>query len=100
MSFPIDSLFGSHLGEGRCTGTRPSPDLANLAFEGGGGYVEIHDGDDLGAVFAQIVDELHHQYLLGFQIDRLDGRRHKLEVRTRDPKSHVWARSSYVAGKK
>lgn len=100
MTFPIDSLFGSHLGESRCTGTKPGSDLANLAFEGGGGYVEIHDGDDLRAVFSQIADELHHQYLLGFQIDKLDGHRHKLEVRTRDPKQHVWARRSYIAEKK
>lgn len=99
-SFPIDALFGSHLGEGRCTGTKPNADLANLAYEGGGGYLEIHDGDDLGAAFTQIVDELHHQYLLGFQIDRLDGHRHRLEVRTRDAKARVWARQSYIAGKK
>ena len=98
--FPLDALFGNHLTEGFCTGDKPNSDLANLAYEGGGGYTEIHDGDDLGAIFAQIADELHHQYLLGFAVDRLDGRRHTLEVRTRDSKARVWARQSYVAGKK
>ena len=98
--FPIDSLFGNHLSEGFCTGPKPNSDLANLAYEGGGGYTEIHDGDDLGAMFANIADELHHQYLLGFTVATLDGRRHSIEVRTRDPKQKVWARSSYLAAKK
>ena len=44
----------------------PDPGLARVAEETGGGYVEIRTGQDLGAAFAQVADELHSQYLLGF----------------------------------
>jgi VWFA-related protein len=100
VSFPFDRLFGNHMGEGRCTGTEPGLSLETLAADGGGGYLVVHPSDDLPAIFARLADELHHQYQLGFTIAVLDGRTHALEVRARDPKMHVRARTSYVAVKK
>jgi hypothetical protein len=45
------------------------------------------------------VDELHHQYLLGFAPQQLDGKTHKLDVRLTTPGLTVRARKSYVAKK-
>jgi VWFA-related protein len=42
----------------------PDPGLARVAEETGGGYLEIRFGQDLGAAFAQVADQLHNQYLL------------------------------------
>lgn len=58
----------------------PDPGLARVAEETGGGYTEIRTGEDLGAAFARIVDELHGQYLLGFEPPKRDGRKHDVEV--------------------
>ena len=44
----------------------PDPGLARVAEETGGGYLEIRFGQDLGAAFAAVADELHTQYLLAF----------------------------------
>jgi hypothetical protein len=46
---------------------------------------------------ARVVDELHHQYLLGFVPTKLDGRTHRLEVRVTNPRLTARARRSYVA---
>jgi VWFA-related protein len=101
VSIPIDSLFGKGgLGEKRCSNARPRPALRELAADGGGAYLEIQGGDDLGGIFARLADELHHQYLLGFTITTLDNRPHTLEVRARDPKLTVRARRSYLAAPK
>ena len=43
----------------------PDPGLAKVAEDTGGGYTEIRFGQDLGAAFAAVADELHTQYLLG-----------------------------------
>jgi VWFA-related protein len=94
---PIEGFFGNGMGESRCGSRTPNPELRSLAADGGGGYLELHDGDDLGTTFARLADELHHQYLLGFTITKLDGRVHALEVRARDPKMRVRSRNSYVA---
>lgn len=44
----------------------PDPGLSRVAEETGGGYTEIRVGQDLGAAFAAVADELHTQYLLAF----------------------------------
>jgi VWFA-related protein len=77
----------------------PDPGLARVAEETGGGYVEIRAGQDLGAAFAQVADELHSQYLLGFAPPRRDGKVHEIEVRTALKGLKPRARKSYVAPK-
>jgi Ca-activated chloride channel homolog len=77
----------------------PDPGLARVAEETGGGYLEIKFGQDLGAAFAQVADELHSQYLLGFVPPKRDGKVHEVEVRTAVKGLKPRARKSYVAPK-
>ena len=77
----------------------PDPGLARVAEETGGGYAEIRFGQDLGAAFARVADELHSQYLLGFAPPRRDGKRHDIDVRVSQRGLEPRARKSYVAPK-
>ena len=77
----------------------PDPGLARVAEDTGGGYIEIRFGQDLGAAFAQVADELHSQYLLGFAPPKRDGKIHEIEVRTPVKGLKPRARKSYVAPK-
>jgi VWFA-related protein len=77
----------------------PDPGLARVAQETGGGYTEIRFGQDLGAAFAQVADELHSQYLLGFAPPRHDGKVHDISVRITRAGFKPRARKSYVAPK-
>jgi VWFA-related protein len=75
----------------------PDPGLALVAEQSGGGYAEIRVGQDLGAAFAHIADELHGQYLLGFAPPKRDGKVHDIEVRVATRGLKPRARKSYVA---
>lgn len=77
----------------------PDPGLARVAEETGGGYTEIRYGQDLGAAFAQVADELHSQYLLGFAPPKRDGKVHDLDVRVSERSLKPRARKTYVAPK-
>jgi Ca-activated chloride channel homolog len=77
----------------------PDPGLARVAQETGGGYTEIRFGQDLGAAFARVADELHSQYLLGFAPPKRDGKRHDLDVRLIPKGLTARARKSYAAPK-
>jgi VWFA-related protein len=82
---------------GPCAEAKPDPHLRELATSSGGGYFELTGRDDLGSTFAQVANELHHQYLLGFTATSLDGQVHRLTVRLRNPTLIARARKSYVA---
>lgn len=77
----------------------PDPGLAVVAEQTGGGYTEIRFGQDLGAAFARVADELHSQYLLGFAPPKRDGRVHGLEVRVAQRGMKPRARKNYLAPK-
>ena len=77
----------------------PDPGLARVAEESGGGYTEIRFGQDLGAAFAAVAEELHSQYLLGFAPPRRDGKVHDLDVRVKQRGLTPRARKEYVAPK-
>ena len=77
----------------------PDPGLARVAEETGGGYTEIRLGQDLGAAFAAVADELHTQYLLAFAPPARDGKVHDISVRVSDRGLKPRARKSYVAPK-
>ena len=78
----------------------PDPGLARVAEESGGGYTEVRFGQDLGAAFAAVADELHGQYLLGFVPPKRDGKTHAVDVRvTQGGGLKARARKSYVAPK-
>ena len=78
---------------------RPDPGLEKLAAESGGGYFELTSANDLASTFSRVADELHHQYVLGFEPEKLDGKMHKLEVRLKQAGMTPRARHSYVAAK-
>jgi len=77
----------------------PDPGLARVAEESGGGYIEIRGGQDLGAAFEQVADELHTQYLLAFAPPKRDGKVHDLSVKVIKGGMKPRARKSYVAPK-
>ena len=77
----------------------PDPGLARTAEETGGGYTEIRLGQDLGAASAQVADELHGQYLIGFAPPKRDGKVHEIDVRVSQKGMKPRARKSYVAPK-
>lgn len=78
---------------------RPDPGLAAIAADTGGGYFELKRADDLESTFTRVAEELHRQYALGFEPAKLDGKRHKLEVKIKKPGMKARARKSYVAAK-
>jgi VWFA-related protein len=77
--------------------TRPDRGLRKLAEETGGGYFELKKADDLGPTFTRVVQELHSLYTLGFSPTLLDGKEHRLEVKTSAPGTTARARRSYIA---
>ena len=78
-------------------GTGLAHDVKTIADETGGGYFELKAGDDLASTFARVVEELRHQYALGFTPVALDGRRHRIDVRLSSPGAKARARRNYVA---
>jgi len=77
---------------------RATEALRSLAFQTGGGHVLLGPNDDVNATFAQVTNELHHQYVLAFTPQKLDGRTHTIELRARRGAT-VRARRSYLAPK-
>ena len=82
--------------EAMMTADMPDPGLARVAEETGGGYIEIRLGQELGAAFAGVADEIHSQYLLGF-VPKRDGKVHDINVRVTQSGLKPRARKSYVA---
>ena len=77
----------------------PDPGLGLVAEQSGGGYTEIRFGQDLGAAFAAVADELHSQYLIGYAPPKRDGKAHDIDVRVMQRGMKPRARKSYVAPK-
>lgn len=76
---------------------RPDPGLAKIADETGGGYFELTSTNDLSSTFERVAEELHRQYALAFVPQKLDGKTHKIEIRTRDRFLTPRARKTYIA---
>jgi Ca-activated chloride channel family protein len=81
----------------RVVRTRPDSGLRKLADETGGGYFELKQTSDLGPTFTRVAQELHSQYVLGFEAQQLDGKVHKLTVKMKQVGMTARARRSYVA---
>ena len=75
----------------------PTSEMRAITRATGGWYFELQAADDVGGAMQKIADELHRQYALGFSPAELDGRVHRLSVRTRQSGLTVRARRSYVA---
>ena len=85
------------LGSGGLTSQRPDPALAMIAEDTGGGYFEMNRAENLASTFANVADELHHQYALGFEPPKLDDRMHKVEVKIGKPGMKARVRKEYFA---
>jgi VWFA-related protein len=96
---PSGSVFGGGRGGmmGALVANLPDPGLGTVALNTGGGYFELRPRDDLGQVFARVMDELHHQYLLGFTPPAQDGKDHDIDVRVEGDDLKPRARKSYRA---
>ena len=77
----------------------PKPDegMAKIAAATGGGYFELSSPGDVLGKFDRVIDELHHQYALGFVAQTLDGKLHELTVKVNRPGYAVRARKHYLA---
>lgn len=81
----------------RTVRSKPDGGLKKLADETGGGYFELKKTADLGPTFSRVAQELHSQYVLGFEPKQLDGKVHKLTVKMKQTGMTARARKSYVA---
>jgi Ca-activated chloride channel homolog len=81
----------------RMVRSKPDSGLKKLADETGGGYFELKKTADLGPTFSKVAQELHSQYVLGFEAKQLDGKVHKLTVKMKQAGMIARARKSYVA---
>ena len=98
----LESAGPPRLGGGGFGGfgsSRPDPGLPAIADETGGGYFELNRAEDLASTFARVADELHRQYLIGFEPVKLDDKMHKIEVKVKKPGMKVRARKEYHAAK-
>ena len=77
--------------------SKPSGNLKKLAQETGGGFFELEKTADLNTTFTRVIQELHSQYAMAFQPERLDGKLHKLQVRLKKPGMVARARQAYLA---
>jgi VWFA-related protein len=77
--------------------TKPDRGLRKLAEDTGGGFFELKKADELGPTFTRVAQELHSLYTLGFAPAVLDGKEHRLEVKTAVPGTTARARKSYIA---
>ena len=82
-------------------GTGSAPDsiahFQALIDESGGGRFALETNADLATTFARVVEELHHQYTIGFVPHALDGKAHHVTLRLKDPTLRVRTRNTYVA---
>src|SRR5262245_3802074 len=90
-------LQSEYFSDGRMVRSKPDSGLKRLADETGGGYFELKKTADLGPTFSRVAQELHSQYVLGFEPKQLDGKVHKLAVKMKQAGMTARARKSYVA---
>jgi VWFA-related protein len=72
-------------------------EMRAVAKQTGGATIELDDSDDVSSSVRTIVDELHHQYVLGFVPVHRDGRRHRIDVQVIRPGLSVRTRSAFLA---
>jgi VWFA-related protein len=84
-------------GRSQDTMQKPDEDMAKIAAATGGGYFELTSPGDVLGKFDRVIDELHHQYALGFVPLKTDGKLHELTVKVNKPGYAVRARKHYLA---
>ena len=91
---PALNSYGKSLGEPLDTG------IKTLARETGGGFREFGTTQDAVQAMVEVAEELHHQYLLGFEQSSADGKVHRVDVRVKRSGVTATATKSYLASKK
>ena len=76
---------------------RPDEGMAKIAAATGGGYFELTSPGDVLGKFDRVIEELHHQYALGFVPQKFDGKLHELTVKVNKPGYAVRARKHYLS---
>jgi VWFA-related protein len=76
---------------------KPDEGMAKIAAATGGGYFELTSQGDLLGKFDHVIEELHHQYALGFVPQKLDGKLHDLTVKVNKSGYTARARKRYLA---
>jgi Ca-activated chloride channel family protein len=91
--------LGGNMPQRRNEPTMQKPDegMAKIAAATGGGYFELTASGDVLGKFDRVIDELHHQYALGFEPQKLDGKLHDLTVKVNKSGYTVHARKRYLA---
>jgi Ca-activated chloride channel homolog len=75
----------------------PTDTLRRLAVQTGGGHFLLTERDDVNSTFTRVASELHQQYVLGFSLQKFDGKPHAIDVLINRPGMFVRARKSYLA---
>jgi Ca-activated chloride channel family protein len=75
----------------------PTDTLRRLAVQTGGGHFLLTERDDVNSTFTRVASELHQQYVLGFSLQKFDGKPHAIDVLVNRPHMLVRARRSYLA---
>lgn len=78
-------------------GTTIDRSLVEIVEDTGGRAVRVARAAGLAAAYAGVMDELRHQYLLGFVTESADGLVHTIEVRSLRPGLTIRARRTYQA---
>jgi Ca-activated chloride channel family protein len=90
-------LHSEYFDGSRMVRSKPDSGLKRLSDETGGGYFELNKTSDLGPTFTRVAQELHSQYVLGFEPQQLDGKVHRLAVKMKQAGMTARARRSYLA---
>ena len=72
-------------------------DTIGLTRDTGGGHITVNEDAELASTFAEVAEELRHQYLIGFRPLALDGQMHRIEVRLKRDGLTARARRNYLA---
>jgi hypothetical protein len=76
---------------------RPVEKFADVT---GGGYRHLSGSEDLNVAMADVLEELRHQYLIGFTPAVADERAHTIALRAARSGFRVWARTAAQAPKR
>ena len=71
--------------------------ITSLAERTGGGFFKLETGADLSRTFLRVVEELRHQYVIGFAPPKADGKMHDVDVKVKKPRMTARARKNYRA---
>jgi hypothetical protein len=75
-------------------------DFLRAVVSAGGSATLVTREADLASVCKDFVNDLHAEYLLGFEPSKLDGKAHKIDVKVDRSGLKIRARSSYFAAKR